>query len=268
MPEQRRQIGRFATSLRRAAHAPRLRPALAACGLVLVALGAPGPAAAQGSGFLFRAPAASLSIRGGFDRAVAGSDIFSFTTDELTLDRGDFSSPTLALDFSLAIRPSLDLVIGTSFSNATAHSESRDFVGEDDLPIEQTTKFQRVPVTVGLRAFLSPRGRSIGRFAWVPSRVAPYVGAGGGVMLHRFRQTGEFVEAETRDIFFDEYTSTGWSPTAHALAGVELSLSPRLALTGEGRYTWSNADMGRDFDRFDRIDLSGLAATAGIAVRF
>ena len=53
------------------------------------------------------------------------------------------------------------------------------------------------------------------------------------------------------------------------MAGFEYSLSPRIALTGEGRYTWSSATMNEeDFDRFDRSDLSALAATAGIAVRF
>jgi hypothetical protein len=270
MTEQRRQNGRIARMSNPAARTPRWRSAraLAATGVALAALGA-APAAAQGPGFLFGAPSATLSVRGGFDRAFAGSDIFRQSTEEFTLDRGDFSSPTLALELAISLRPNVDVVIGTAYSNVTRRSESRDYVGTDDLPIEQSTSFRRVPVTVGARAYLASRGRSIGRFAWVPSRFVPYVGAGGGVMLHRFKQSGEFIDPEeSLDVFRDDYSSTGWSPTAHAATGFELSMSPRFALTGEGRYTWAKANMSQDFSRFDRIDLSGLAATAGIAVRF
>jgi opacity protein-like surface antigen len=272
MPEQRRQIGRIATSLRHAVHSPRLRPAraLAACGVALAALGGAEPAAAQGGpGFLFRAPAATFTVRGGYDRALAGSDIFAQSTRELTLDRGDFSSPTVAFDLAVALQPNLDIVVGTSFSKVMTRSEYREFVGSDDLPIEQTTTFRRVPITVGVRAYLAPRGQSIGRFAWVPSRFVPFVGGGLGAMRHKFEQSGEFLDPEeSLDVFRDNYISAGWSRTAHALAGFEFSVSPHLALTGEGRYTWANATMSDDFSRFDRIDLSGLAATAGIAVRF
>jgi hypothetical protein len=221
-----------------------------------------------GDGFLFQPPPVTLSIRAGYDRALAGSDIFSLSTEQLTLNRGSFSAPSVAVDLGVRVAPRLDVVAGISFSPATARSESRGFVGTDDLPIEQSTEFRRVPVTLGVKGYLMPRGRSIGRYAWVPARFAPYVGGGGGVMWHRFRQSGEFVDFETLDVFPDEYLTSGWTPTAHAMAGLEYSVGARVSLTGEARYTWARADMSSDFARFDRIDLSGLAATAGLAFRF
>ena len=228
------------------------------------------PAAAQpsGSGFLFHPPVGSLSVRGGFDRAFAGSDIFSFSTEQLTLDRGSFSAPTLAVDLAMRVAPRLDVVASLAVANSTARSESRDFVGTDDLPIKQTTNFRRTPMTLGVKAYLVPRGRAIGRYAWVPTRLTPFVGGGGGIMWHRFHQSGEFVDSETLDVFFDEFVTSGWAPTAHAMAGADYALTSRIALTGDARYTWAKADMSEDFARFDRIDLSGLAATAGIAFRF
>src|SRR5260370_24613424 len=51
-----------------------------------------------GNGFLFQAPAGEISFRGGFDRAIAGSDVFAFAVKELTLNRRDFSSMTFATD--------------------------------------------------------------------------------------------------------------------------------------------------------------------------
>jgi hypothetical protein len=244
--------------------------AVLAGSLVLAGLLFASPARAQssGKGFLFKTPTGSFAVRGGFSRANAGSDVFTATTSRFTVDRGDFDGLTLAADLSFRAASRFDVVFGAGYAGTSAPSESRDFVGTDNLPIRQTTSFKRIPVTASVKAYLTPRGRSIGRFAWIPARYALYAGAGGGAMWYRFQQVGEFVNAETLDIFDDALTSSGWTLEGHALAGIEYSLSPRFALTGEGRYTWASAELGRDFAGYDRIDLSGFAATAGVAVRF
>ena len=148
-------------------------------------------------------------------------------------------------------------------------SEFRDWVDLDDLPIEQETTLQRVPLTLGLKWYLGDRGRAIGRFAWIPEDVNAYVGAAGGVTFYRFEQEGDFVDYETLDIFFDTFTMTGSTPTAHLYAGVDYSLFPNLLATLEGRYAWSKAvDMSGDFVGFEPMDLSGLQASVGFSVRF
>ena len=230
----------------------------------------PRPAAAQGSGdgFLFQPPRVTLTLRGGYDRALAGSDIFSFTTDQLTLSRGDFSGGAVGADLAVRVLPRLDVVVGASYTGTTSRSEFRHFVDQDDLPIEQSTTFRRLPITVSLKGYLQPRGRSVGRLAWIPSRFAPFVGAGAGVMKYRFNQEGDFVDFDTQAVFYDRFVSTDWTPTAHAFAGVDYSLTPRFALTGETRYTWARGDVGQDFSGFKPIDLSGVSATAGLTVRF
>jgi hypothetical protein len=241
----------------------------AALGAALLLSGSvAGAQASSGDGFLFREPVASLTLRGGFDRASAGSDLFSFVTDQLTLSRGDFSALSLGADLSFHVTPRVDLALGASYAGTTTASEFRDFVDQDDLPIEQQTTLRRVPITATVKAYLAPRGRSIGRFAWVPARYAPYVGVGGGAMWSRFRQEGDFVDFQTNGVFRDLLTSSQWTPTAHGVAGIDYSLSPRFALTGEGRYSWAKADLSDDFADFDPIDLSGVSATVGLSVRF
>jgi len=209
-----------------------------------------------------------LTLRGGFLHASAGSDIFAFTTEQLTVGRRDFSGPMVGADLAFRILPRVDLAFGAAYSGATIESEFRDWVGDDGLPIEQTTRFERVPLTASAKLYLVPRGRSIGSFAWVPARVAPYVGAGAGGMWYRFQQDGEFVDFQTDDIFVDQLTTSGWAPTAHAMAGIDHSLTTRVALTGEARYTWGSAPAGDAFDQFDPIDLGGFAASIGITLRF
>ena len=59
-------------------------------------------------------------------------------------------------------------------------NEFRDWVDNNDEPIEQETKFRRLPLTVALRYYLTDRGRAVSQFAYIPNRYAPYVGVGGG----------------------------------------------------------------------------------------
>src|SRR5262245_35282094 len=83
---------------------------VAVLGLSVVCfLSAAGRVQAQGSGdgFLFRAPQGEISIRGGLNHASAGSDLFSFTESQLTVDARDFSSLTFATDVDIAFTPRL-----------------------------------------------------------------------------------------------------------------------------------------------------------------
>jgi hypothetical protein len=234
------------------------------------------PAQAQsgGKGFLFDQPSWTLAVRGGFERANASGDIFEFVTDQLTLEKGDFSGFTAAVDLGYSLRPQLDLVFSGSYTGTKTPSEMRAFIGTDDLPIAQTTKFTRMSYTASVKGYLKPRGQSIGTLAWVPSRFAPYVGAGGGLMKYKFEQEGEFVDVDSPnlDIFRDKLTSADWTPTAHGFTGLDFALTTRLGVTAEARYSWAKGDMGNgadaDFIDFGRIDLSGFSATAGLHVRF
>lgn len=238
-----------------------------ASGLALLLLAA-GPLAAQEADFLFREPRATLSLRGGWAQPRASSQIFDFTTEELTLERGDFSGFTVQGELALRVHDRVDVALGLGHAQTTTRSEFRRWLDQDDRPIEQTTRFSRTPITVGAKAYLTERGRSIGRFAWIPTSWAPWVGAGGGWMVYEFLQSGDFVDEETLEIFTKDFRSAGGAPTAHVMAGVDVSLSPRFMLTGEGRYLWGSDEMSLDFEDFDPIDLSGFQITFGFAARF
>lgn len=240
-------------------------------GTLLVAIllaAAPAQAGQGGDGFLFRAPRGTVSIRGGFDRARAGSDLFTFTVKELTLDRHDFSSLTFATDVDYFVNPRLAARFSVAVARTTTPSEFRNFVDNDRRPIEQTTGFTRLPLTASVKAYLSNPGRSLGHFAWVPARYAPYVGAGGGAMWYRFLQQGDFIDFATSRVFTDTFLSQGWTPTVQAFAGTDVSLNPRFVVTTEGRYQWGRAPLGTDFSQFAPVDLSGFAVTAGFSIRY
>ena len=239
-----------------------------ACSLALALFATPAHAQVSGDGFLFRPPRVSLTLRGGWDAAAAKGDIFAFATDQLTLGRNDFRGPFGGLDVAVSVLPRLDITLSTSVSATSAPSEFRDWVDLNDLPIEQTTSLRRVPVSLGFRAYLMPRGHSIVQFAWVPARFSPYVGAGGGFMWYRFRQEWDFIDFQTTNVFPDVFESSDWTPTAHAAVGLDYWLTPVFGLNAEGKYNWAKAKLGTDFSGFGRIDLSGYMTTVGLSVRF
>lgn len=223
--------------------------------------------AQTGRGFLFEEPDFIIGVRGGLGLASANSDVFDFSREELTLDRSDFHGFSASGDLGVRLGSRVDLVGTVGYIGRVASSESRRFEGTDDLPILQRTEFRRVPLTAGLRIYPLSTGRRVGSHAWIPSQWTPYVGAAAGGMWYRFRQTGEFVDEESLDIFPDEFASSGWTPMAEGFAGVEYSLTPRFAVVAEGRYSWANADLSRAFEGFEPIDLSGLALTVGLSIR-
>jgi opacity protein-like surface antigen len=238
-------------------------------GIMLASAAPPTFAQSSGDGFLFKSPRGSFSIHGGYALARAGSDIFSEATSQLTLDKRDFSSLSVGGDISYAMTPRFDLVFGVDYSGAKKDSEFRDWVDNNDQPIEQSTDFKRLPLTVSLKYYIRDRGRAVSQYAWIPSRYSPYVGVGGGALWYRFRQRGDFVDFQDLDVFYAELQSSGWTPTGHAMAGVDYTLGPWIALTAEGRYSLGKASLDREeYEGFEKIDLSGFAGTVGFKVRF
>ena len=241
--------------------------------LLAVAAAAPLPLLAQyvaggGNGFTFSRPQIGLSIRGGYDRPSASSDIFDFTTRNLTLNKGDFAAASFVADVYLRTHDRVEWMasLGTAVRNAP--SEFRDFIDNNDQPIEQTTQLRRTPVSVGVRVALASPGERIGKLAWIPNRFTPWVGGGGGVMHFSFKQTGDWVNQQTLDVFSDTFNSEGWAPMAYGQAGADFRLTTRLALTGDVRYHYARGNLNGTFEGFDKIDLAGASATLGLTVRY
>ena len=198
----------------------------------------------------------------------ANSDLFKFTTDNLTINRADFAAFDVGGDLAFTLKPRLDLVFDISYSGMSKPSEFRNFVDNNQQPIQQTTSFQRTPLTVNLRYYLTERGRQIGHYAWVPNRVVPYVGAGVGAMYYDFEQKGDFIDDSTLAVFNDTFRSRGWAPVGQLLGGAEWVLGTNWALKTEARYVMGSAAPSSDFQGFHRIDLSGFATSAGFFLRF
>jgi hypothetical protein len=218
--------------------------------------------------FLFGRPKVSLGVRGDWVFAGAGSDIFDFVTRHLTIDKHDFNTAGFSADGGFAVSRRADVVIGFEMNRVERASEYRDYVDNRLEPIEQTTALKTSHIFGSLRYALTPKGREVSRLAWIPSRMIPYVGAGGGVTYYQFRQSGDFVDFQDLSVFPESFRSSGWTPTLHAFGGLDVRLYRGLYGSFQGRYTKAAGTLGSDFIDFEPIDLSGFRVSAGINVFF
>ncbi len=220
-----------------------------------------------GQGFLFEQPMVQVGIDVGYALAHASGPVLNHARDQLTLGGRDFDAPSWGVEFALRTHERLDVALDFRFSRSKTLSEMRDWVDLDNLPIEQTTTFTRMPLTVNARFYLRDRGRAVSRFVWIPEKWAPFIGVGGGLTWYQFEQTGDFVDVATLDILNLTLESSGAAPTGHVFAGVDISISPRWLWRLEGRYAFATATTDYAFN-FDNIELSGFQATIGISARF
>ena len=233
---------------------------------------------AQQRDFLLKTPQVTLSIRGGYSVPRAGSgdvteSLWDHARRNLTVETADFAGPYVAAEVGIRGSDRVDVVFGLGYSASSTLSEFREFVGDDDLPITQTTEFTTAPLTVGLKAYLMPRGRSIGSYAWVPRNFNAFAGVAGGVVWYRFEQYGEFVDDETYEIFIDNLRSVERAPTVQFFTGMDVGINNRVMLTTEARYGFAKGPVQydysgySDFEGFSKLDLAGLQLSAGISLR-
>ncbi|GEM_PF-276324 len=235
-------------------------------------------ARAQDPDFQFRRPLISLSLRGGAFLPRAQGQFYDFIFRELTLDAGDLRSFTGGAELGFWVGEFAEVFASLDLTGVTRDVEWRDWDEEINgtfIPITQTVRLRNGPaVSVGLKGYPLGRGEQLSRFIWTPSPVAPFVSGGVGIMGYEVEQWGDWVVTQPGDpnfgsIFTDEFSYSDQTLLSFLGAGADVSLGPRLGVTLEGRYIWSEDRLGGDFVSFDRpLDLSGLRLTAGLSYRF
>ena len=229
--------------------------------------------------FLFGRPRMSFGLRGLWHRARAGSDFYDFVNEELFVRRSpdddhdnpdhgllSFNAPGISFDFGYGITSRLDVRVGVDYAMSFNESELRNWIGQDGLPYTQRTELSQTGIRGELAFALAPRGRAIGQYAWIPSRVVPYVGAGLGFVRHDLSQFGEFVDEF--GYFEDTFSSKGWGTAVHLFGGADIRMTRHAFLNVEVRHVEASAGLGDDFAGFDPLDLGGLRIGAGVRFVF
>ena len=89
-------------------------------------------------------PHGSIGVRGNWLMPSAGSDIFDFVTEHLSIEKSDFNTATFAMDTAFMLTPHLDIVAGFDIANQDIESQYRGYSetvrgSTTTIPIQQTT---------------------------------------------------------------------------------------------------------------------------------
>ncbi len=236
--------------------------------IALLAGAQPARAQTGSNGYLFGPPQGSITLRGGYASPRAGSDLFSYTTSELSLGRSDFAALEIGADLALPAGRRWEWLLSVDASSRRADSDYRQYIGSDGLPINQQTTFTRVPILFGARYYLRAPGTAVGRLAWVPASWTPWIAVQGGALWYQFTQKGEFVDFNNGNaVFAGELDSSGWTLAGSVAAGITFNLSPWLSLVTQARYVHARTTLSSDYRGFQPIDLAGTSVTAGLTLR-
>lgn len=219
--------------------------------------------------FLFGQPRGIVGFSGGWLQASGGGILASFR-EYLTIGERAYDTTLFRFTGGFSVSPRVDLVFDVTPSQNRTPSEYRDW-DEGGAPISQSTQVWQMPVSASVRYWIVPRGRRIGRLAWVPNTLALNVGVGGGTRWYRLQQVGDFVDidpiyGDSLPIFTDRLQSGGWAASWHISAGASIRMTRRVYAVAEVRRTSSGTALTGSY--IGDIDLSGLQMTGGIEFVF
>src|SRR5437867_1017693 len=227
----------------------------------------------------------SASLAGPWDRRQPYSDEVSFTLGafeprgasqlwhqnerDLTVSTEDFDDAIIGARVGSAINNFVSFDVGASYYDGGTTSEDRRFTDAFGNPIEQRLRLRLFPVTATLRIMPFGQYRGGDRHHGF-MRVVPYFGFGGGAMLWRYEEKGDFVDTSTTPatIFTGRFHSRGITPEYHGVLGVDIQANRQVGLFVEGKVSRAKDDLSSDFQGFDKFDLSGGSVSVGTRIRF
>lgn len=157
------------------------------------------------------------------------------------------------------------LMLSAGFALSSANEPARYVLDENGNPLEHHLDLDTFFLTAGYLFY--PAG--------IEHRVIPYLGAGAGLYMGELRAYRSSFTTDDCDEdgnctteFVDKQDSFFLTVGAFAVAGLEVPVSPRVAILLDGRYTVAHANLGSDFRDNRSLDLSGGQYVAGVAIHF
>jgi len=200
-----------------------------------------------------------------------GGEFWEDTEDVFFLHHGDFKDVLVGFSFVTGFSNYVEVGFNADFYESTVASEYQEYVDSEGFPIIHDTTLSMVPLTIDVRLLPVGRYATRGRGGNIHvRRPVFYVGAGVGVNLFEYEEIGDFIDFSLEDpeVGFDRFRDSGAAFETHVLAGVELPMGRHSGLLFEGKYAWSDEELGADFSGLGNLDLGGLTMYVGATLQF
>lgn len=222
-----------------------------------------GPRAGRGAGAGGGETRAALSFHGALRYFhEAGSDLFAANAADFGQTPVEEFEGGFGAEIAFTLHPRLDVFFGAEWSETAFDTSYLDLTADDGSEIVHATFFDATDLDLGVRfRFLPPGG------AW-----QPYVSGGFSGSLYRYIEDGEFVDADTNEIFYDRYEERQLLPGFFVALGMDSVINrgrgSRLEVFGEARYSAYGGEHEDDFAGFGNIENHWLTGRVGLRFRF
>ena len=205
------------------------------------------------------ARASGLELRVGGFLPKLDSILFADSMTLYTVQKDDFNGWFGGAEFTTNLHPNVELGLAVEGYAREIPTVYRDYVRPNGHEIQQTLRFQTIPVSAIVRFMPSGRYR----------KVTPYVGGGMTASFYEYEEWGDFIDfqAKGQPVYFDSFKSEGTTFGPMVNAGIRYRLNSDLQITADYRHFWGKETMDGDF-RPNEIDVSGDAITIGFRLIF
>ncbi|HET9766842.1 MAG TPA: outer membrane beta-barrel protein [Thermoanaerobaculia bacterium] len=202
----------------------------------------------------------SVRLRLGLFTPDGDSDFFDDTARDFTGDAQDFEDLVAGGDYVFEMHRHVGIMLSGDYFEGHQDQSYRNFEDNQGNRISHTSTLDISPLTAGIVVRLAPD----------EFPVKPYVGAGGGLYVWRYEESGDFIDfgGIIRPVFTDTLEDDGAALGYYLMAGLEVPISPYFSLFAEGRWDRADDELGGDFADLGTLDLSGRRVMGGIAWHF
>lgn len=207
-------------------------------------------------------PRLSVALHYGTFRPAGGGQLFALLDRALAPGGGALRPRMLGGELRADVTPRWRVLAGVEGGGRTMASVSRATPAAAPSPVGQHTALAVTSAQYVGAEWQALRWRGRGR-----DRARLVVGGGFGSARYELRQWGDFVDADRRVAFAQDFRSAGRGGVRYLSAAAEVPLAGGVTLSGTARRQAGSAPMTADYASFDRLDLGGTRLYAGLRVR-
>lgn len=237
----------------------RLLLSMGAAALVCGVIATPSASAQQSlnffiGGFMPR----PLDARDPNDVILNNTDFLSTLNRQDTIDMSKFNGPTAGGEYLVMLGRNFEAGLGLGVYQKSALTSYTNLVNQDGSEIAQTLKLRVVPFTATFKVL--PFGSR--------TFIQPYVGAGVGIFVYRYSETGQFVDITDNSVFNGTFSGSGTATGPVVLGGARFPTGFGT-IGGEIRYQSAVGKLPTDQGfSGSKIDLGGFNYLFTLSVKF
>ncbi len=196
----------------------------------------------------------SVNIRAGVFIPSMESDLWDINQSNLAFSKADMVDIYYSAEYEQFINKVIALGIEGGVYKQEIFTAYREFVFEDDSPIEQNLSLRITSLELNIKLY--PLG--------IRKAIYPYISAGPGVYFWKYEQWGWFIDT------IEGTVDQGFADTSrvalgfNAKAGFVVRIGKTTGLSFEGKYLYLKDELSDLFQDFDKLDMSGLSFNFGI----